>query len=69
MLVLSRKRGQRIVIADEIVIEVLEARGDGKIRLGIIAPDDISVHREEVYEVAFPDKKLPGKHVKGVRRG
>jgi len=49
MLVLSRKRDERIVIADNIVITVVEIRGD-KVRLGIQAPAEIPVHRREVYE-------------------
>lgn len=50
MLVLSRKRNERIVIADgEIVLTVVEIRGD-KVRLGIEAPKDIPVHRGEVQE-------------------
>jgi len=47
MLVLSRKRDERIVIADNIIITVVEVRGD-KVRLGIEAPENIPVHREEV---------------------
>ena len=48
MLVLSRKRGERVCIAGrEIIIEVVEVRGD-KVRLGFSCPQDISVHREEV---------------------
>ena len=49
MLVLSRKRDERIVIGDNIVITVVEIRGD-KVRLGIEAPLDVPVHRHEVYE-------------------
>jgi carbon storage regulator len=48
MLVLSRHRDESIIIGDDIVITVVEIRGD-KVRLGIAAPADISVHREEVY--------------------
>ncbi|QDU20402.1 carbon storage regulator CsrA [Urbifossiella limnaea] len=49
MLVLSRKKNESIVIAGDIVITVIEVRGD-KVRLGIVAPKDVPVHREEVYE-------------------
>jgi carbon storage regulator len=48
MLVLTRRAGESVVIGDDIVITVLEARGD-VIRLGITAPRDVQVHREEVY--------------------
>lgn len=49
MLVLSRKKDERIVIGDNISIMVVEIRGD-KVRLGIEAPRDVSVHRSEVYD-------------------
>ena len=50
MLVLSRHRDQEIVIGDDIVVTVIEIRGD-KVRLGIKAPAHIPVHRNEVYEL------------------
>ncbi|MFI5932667.1 carbon storage regulator CsrA [Actinoplanes sp. NPDC051494] len=48
MLVLTRRAGESVMIGDDIVITVLEARGD-VIRIGIQAPRDVQVHREEVY--------------------
>lgn len=47
MLVLARKKGESIVIADNIEVTVIEIRGD-KVRLGITAPKSISVDRKEV---------------------
>lgn len=49
MLVLSRQRDESIIIGDNIVITIVDIRGD-KVRLGIEAPKEIPVHREEVYE-------------------
>jgi len=49
MLVLSRKRDERIVIGDNIVITVVDVRGD-KVRLGIEAPAEVPVHRQEVLD-------------------
>jgi len=49
MLVLSRKKNESIVIRDDIVVTVVEIRGD-KVRLGIEAPKEVTVHRREVYE-------------------
>lgn len=49
MLVLSRKKDERIIIGDNITIMVVEIRGD-KVRLGIDAPKEVSVHRSEVFE-------------------
>ena len=49
MLVLSRKKNESIVINNDITVTVVEIRGD-KVRLGIIAPKEVPVHRQEVYE-------------------
>ncbi|MFK7818874.1 MAG: carbon storage regulator CsrA [Planctomycetaceae bacterium] len=49
MLVLSRQRDESIMIGDDIVIRIVDIRGD-KVRIGIEAPSEIAVHREEVYE-------------------
>ncbi len=48
MLVLSRRKGEKIVIGNEIVIEILSVSGEG-VRLGITAPTDTSIHRYEVF--------------------
>jgi carbon storage regulator len=47
MLVLTRKVGEKVVIGDDIVVTVVEIR-NGQVRLGIEAPDDVSVDRLEV---------------------
>ena len=49
MLVLSRQRDQTVMIGDDIEVTVVDIRGD-KVRLGITAPREISVHRKEVYD-------------------
>ena len=49
MLVLSRQRDESIMIGDNVVITIVDIRGD-KVRLGIDAPREIPVHRQEVYE-------------------
>ena len=47
MLVLTRRKNQSIVIGDDIVVTVLEVKGD-QIRLGITAPREVQVYREEL---------------------
>ncbi|MBN2447195.1 MAG: carbon storage regulator CsrA [Phycisphaerae bacterium] len=49
MLVLSRQRDESITIGDNVQVTVVDIRGD-KVRLGIVAPSDIPVHRKEVYD-------------------
>ena len=49
MLVLSRKKDEKIIIGDNIAIMVVDIQGD-KVRLGIEAPREVTVHRQEVYQ-------------------
>lgn len=49
MLVLGRAKGQAIIIDDRVRVVVLEVRPDGQVRLGIEAPREVPVHREEVW--------------------
>jgi carbon storage regulator len=49
MLMLSRKKDQRIMIGENIVVTVVDIRGD-KVRLGVEAPPEVPVHREEVFD-------------------
>ena len=55
MLVLSRKINESIVINDNIVITVVDIRGD-KVRLGFDAPKDVPIHRQEVYDAMKRDE-------------
>jgi len=71
MLVLSRKKNESIVINNDITVTVVEIRGD-KVRLGIVAPKEVPVHRQEVFEAihgkppATPDQAPPAVPVKPV---
>lgn len=56
MLVLSRKKNECIVINNDIKIHVIEIRGD-KVRLGVEAPKEVPVHRQEVYEAIQRNNK------------
>jgi len=55
MLVLTREIGKSIKIGDDVVVTVIEIRGD-KVRLGIDAPRDVTVHRQEIYEAIQREK-------------
>lgn len=55
MLVLSRKKNEKIIIGQDITIVVVEIRGD-KVRLGVEAPKEVSVHRQEVYDAIARDQ-------------
>lgn len=73
MLVLSRQRDESIFIGDNIKITVVDIRGD-KVRLGIEAPTEIPVHRQEVYEAIQREQQRAhaardGQTVEGVRQG
>ena len=49
MLILTRKTGESIMIGDSVVVKVLGVRA-GQIKIGVEAPKDLSVHREEIYK-------------------
>lgn len=49
MLVLSRKKNENIVINNDVTVTVVEIRGD-KVRIGIVAPKEVPVHRQEVHD-------------------
>ncbi len=72
MLVLSRQRDESIIIGDNIVVTIVEIRGD-KVRLGINAPTEIPVHRQEVYEAIRRENlragRLEPKDARNVGRG
>ena len=56
MLVLTRKPGERLVIGDNIVITVVEIKGDN-IRIGIDAPREVKVYRGEIYDAIVAENK------------
>ena len=58
MLVLSRKKDETIIINDNIQITIVDIRGD-KIRVGIDAPPEVAIHREEIADLIDPEQKPP----------
>ena len=55
-MVLSRQRNESIMIGDEVEIRIVDVRGN-KVRLGIVAPRNIRVHRKEIYDTPHQKKK------------
>lgn len=49
MLVLSRKRDESIIIGDDVIITVVDIKGE-QVKIGISAPKNVSIHRKEIYE-------------------
>ena len=58
MLVLSRYRDESIYIGDDVVITIVDIRGD-RVRLGIQAPANVSVHRQEIYDAIMEGRDVP----------
>ena len=61
MLILTRRVGETLVIGDDVSITVLGVKGN-QVRVGINAPKDVSVHREEIYERIQNEKTSDDEH-------
>ncbi|MEM8902486.1 MAG: carbon storage regulator CsrA [Actinomycetota bacterium] len=62
MLVLSRRKGESVIIGDNVTITVVDVRGD-QIRLGIDAPRSVKVYREEVYRQVVAENEAAARSV------
>ncbi|MCX4186237.1 carbon storage regulator CsrA [Methylophaga sp. OBS4] len=58
MLILTRRVGESLIIGDNVVVNVLGVKGN-QVRIGVDAPKDVSVHREEIYDRIQAEKDHP----------
>ncbi|PZN80976.1 MAG: carbon storage regulator [Candidatus Methylumidiphilus alinenensis] len=57
MLILTRRVGETLMIGDDVTVTVLGVKGN-QVRIGVNAPKDVSVHREEIYERIKKEQQL-----------
>jgi len=62
MLVLSRRKGESVIIGNDIKVTIIDVRGD-QVRLGIEAPRSVSVHREEIYQQVLDENAAAARSV------
>ena len=59
MLILTRRVGETVIIGDDVAVTVLGVKGN-QVRIGVVAPKEVSVHRQEIYERIKKEKESGG---------
>ncbi|MDO4699270.1 MAG: carbon storage regulator CsrA [Moraxella sp.] len=68
MLILTRRVGETLMIGDEVSVTVLGVKGN-QVRLGVNAPKDIAVHREEIYQRIQHERSMQSSHMGHLEQG
>ena len=65
MLILTRRIGEKLIIGDEISVTILGVKGH-QVRIGVHAPDDVTIHREEIYDRIQAEQQVKANSIRGV---